>query len=58
MVDYSERRRNVELAAKPMDLVEKVEVEGTEEPLNFSLDIYFRDSIDGRPVGEGVDEQN
>ncbi len=54
MVDYSERRRYVELAAKLMGyLVDKVEVASPEEPpLNFELNVHFRDSKDGRPVEE------
>jgi hypothetical protein len=58
LVDYSERRRYVELAAKLLGyLVEKVQVPCPEEaPLNFKLNVHFRDSIDGRPVDGEADE--
>jgi hypothetical protein len=58
VVDYSEWRRFTEPASKLLGyLVEKVEVAGAAEvPLNFSLNVHFRDSIEGRPVDEGADE--
>jgi hypothetical protein len=48
LVDYSERRRYVELAAKLLGLlVERVELSGSEEgpPPNFNLQVNFVDQI-------------
>jgi len=49
LVDYSERRRYVELASKLLGfLVEKVELGGWDDapPVNFDLNVRFVDSAD------------
>jgi hypothetical protein len=49
LVDYSERRRYTQLAAKLLGyLVEKVEVTGAEQaPLDFHLEVNFVDAEEG-----------